>query len=296
VGRLDWLMAATHSSQGSLDGAVAAVGWHGWPASLDLSLFRVDEAPGEQSDLPEAVQDSLQDQRQQGLRLGSAYRHQLGLSHWRLQGGITGGRLKRDGVSADRDWLDLGTAFQGRWRRGDWRLDGGLEIEAWRGQTDNQRWQRDDWQISLGGGFRDTRIHATWRQSQLDDDALGLEMLRLGGQSGTVNRKKTQPLTLYEPAIAAARLRGQVYERQSLSLRGRSNTRLFHRRHRMGMEDADEGAWLNVTGFEVSMVQIPSMLALPEVRGLAFNLGLGRIHGEELEGHRRAWLNLRYEW
>ncbi|MCP1727818.1 hypothetical protein J2T60_001818 [Natronospira proteinivora] len=296
VGRLDWMLAASRSSRGSLDGEVASVGWHGWPASLNMSLFRLDTALGEQSDMPHALRETFVDQEQRGLRLGTAYRQQMGLSHWRIQGGLNHARLRQAGQTLDQDWLDLGIAFQGHWRRGDWRLQGGVQLQTWRGDSDDQSWERDDWSLNLGGGFRNTRLQASWHQAELGKTAPGMASLTLGGQMGTVNNQKTQPLTLYEPAIAAGLLQGQVYEKQALSLSGPGNARLFHRRHRMGMSNAGEGEWLKVSGFEVSAIQVPGILALPEVRGIALGLGFGQVHGEGREGHRRAWLNLRYDW
>jgi len=300
VGRLDWLAAATRASRGSVEGEVAGLGWHGWPLALNAAWFNLDEDLGAQSDLPRAIRDAWPTQSQSGLRLGTAYDHHMGLHRWRLDGAWVSSDGERGQQDLDREWWELGAGLDLSWRRGDWQLHSNLNGRLWRGESElgieQGDWDRDQAQLSFGGGFRDSRLTLDWRASRLEQQGAELESLRLGGQAGTVANRKTQPFTLYEPAIAAGLLQGHEYERQGVRFKGEGNAILFYRRHRMGWDSPSEGEWLNVTGIEVSSSMAPRMMALPEIKGLQMNLGLGRVYGEEWESHRRFWLNLHYVW
>ncbi len=294
IGRSDWLLAVSQSSRDSENGALVAAHWRGWPVDLSAALFHQSLGRGEQRD---SVFPNEQRSRTGGLLLAADRRHRMGNVRTAMSAGAALTEVTQAGMDYRRDWGWVEARSRLLRQRGDRRLDVGGRLGILEGQSDDSSWSIHEGGFFLAAGNHGSLWGAAWDRVSLTRDAGGLENLVLGGQQGLANTRRSRPGQIFDPALPMGVMSGREYEGQSLYIRNPSDSlRIFYRRHRMGLDAADEGDWLALRGIEFGAGLGDRRLPLPELRGVRLEAGMALVQDNPLPDRTRAWVNLRYDW
>ena len=291
VGRLSYLGVVSLARQeAGTEGAAFAAALRRWPIAPRAHLFTLDERrpPIAGQNVGEAPFGA----QWRGAEMGADWRWRRGL---RYTGDVAAGgivaQLEPDAaVARPLRVAFLAAGVQARPSRGPWhaRYAGRLRLDA--GRTGDDEWRRIGVMAQAGAGYARSSLLFTYDRRDVNGMPSRFDLLQAGGVLGTVAPPAFASGRIDVPALPAAALAGERYERQRLDVRAVVRLPVFLERHRVWNRGGTPGEWLRIVGTEVSFATGP--IPLVRLPAPALRVGAARVLDAPFRGEHRVWASL----
>ncbi|HUP48072.1 MAG TPA: hypothetical protein VNA04_04705 [Thermoanaerobaculia bacterium] len=258
AGRLDTIVLASLGVEDAQRGIGAASAWRGWPVEVSGHIFHAEDRRGDR----------------RGLELRASWERHAPRSRLLVEGGVLAGEP-----------LDLGfveTRFRTFRvsRRGTFTHELSAAYDSGTFRQFRGRYR---------GTFRHrgARLTVAYDRRLLDGAEDGGHRIEVGGLPSSIIPRSAFAGRVFEPAVAAAALRGARYEgRRVETVVPGVPLSLFYQQHRL------DGSDLEIAGAEVTMASDPMPLA--RLPGFDATIGVARVLSGPIPHDTSWWVGLRW--
>jgi hypothetical protein len=290
LGRLGYIaIGSLARDQRGPEGAAVAAAWRGWPATINVHAFTVDEAPSRQP-RQQADVGQILDASRRGVEAVVGW-ERLGrpVSIAARGGGLVGsvqpagaGRLgQRSGFAQGRYDARLG------WDR--WHASFGGDVRLDAGRTAEDNWQRATVAIDLAAGHGPRALAAHFEQRSMSGTVTAVDRILVGGMPSSLLPSSVAAGRRFAPPVPLGSLSGEEHQAFRLEI-APGPTRWFYERHRVRDGNAPWSDPLTWIGAELRVSSRPlPLLLLP---GAEVLLGIARVRDAPAGARTRWWAGL----
>jgi len=292
LGRLDYIALGSLAGdgRGPAGGALAAV-WRGWPVSLGVHVFAVDEdAPAHPLRRDHASRPSGGARR--GVEVEMGWQRRGRPSSVYARGGTLLGSAEpaREARAGQQVGFAQG-GWWGRLARDRWHASYAGDVRLDSGRTGDQRWQRLAGAADAGVGYGSRRLGVHIERRSLYGNPTALDAIRVGGMPSSVLPSTLDAGRRHAPALPLATLTGDHHRALRIDLSSGA-AQFFYERHQVRLTGTpwdDAVAWI---GGEIRISTSPApLLLLPGADVLA---GVARVLDAPAESRFRWWVGVRW--
>jgi hypothetical protein len=286
LGRLNYLAIASLSRDGrGPQGAAAAVAWRGWPVTIGVHAFTIDETPS-RLPLQQADVGGALDANRRGIEAAVEWERLGRPVSLAARGGGLAGNVQPIGSERLGQRIIFGSGrYDARlgWDRWHAAFLGDMRLDA--GRTGRNDWQRAAIMFEAGAGHGARRLAARFEQRAMGGTVAPTDRILVGGMPSSLLPSALAASRRVAPALPRGALAGEHHQAFRLEVAG-GPIRWFYERHRMRDAETPWSEPLSWIGAELRVSTRPMPLVL--LPGADLLLGIARL-GDAPEGSRTRW-------
>lgn len=285
LGRLNYLAIGSLTRDGrGPQGAAAAAAWRGWPITVGMHAFTIDETPSRLP--PQAGDGQALDANRRGVEASVGWERLGRPVSLTARGGGLAGSVHPTGAERLRQRIVFGHGrYDARlgWDRWHASFLGDMRLDA--GRTERDDWQRATFVVEAGAGHGPRRVAARFEQRSMGGTVAPTDRILVGGMPTSLLPSALDASRRSAPAVPLGTLSGEDHQAFRLEIAG-GPVRWFYERHRVRDADTPWDEPLSWIGAEVRIATRPMPLVLLPAADLL--VGVARL-GDAPDSSRTRW-------